>query len=293
MSTFSESDFDAERYDRSRPSYPDRFYAALDKYHQGPRRCVVDVGCGPGTATFQMAALLSGFEQVVGTDISPTMIEKARSASGSDERVSFEVSSGNEFSFLGAAKANRQTLDMVTAVECVHWFDFASFQSSVAANLRRGGTFAIWGYADAAFIDYPELDAVLNDVSYGRDQLGPFWQQPGRNVLRGMLENWVFDSRYFADEQSAEVRVADLRAPQHLHAQQRPLILSKEMTVSDYANYVRTFSAYHTWKTKHGDSEEDIAERLVETICTVQPELTPDSKVQVAWNTFYKFARRV
>ncbi|QLQ82041.1 hypothetical protein HG537_0G02950 [Torulaspora globosa] len=293
MSTFSERDFDAERYDRSRPCYPNEYYAVLNEYHQGVRHCVVDVGCGPGTATFQMAALLNGFEQFVGTDISQTMIERARAASGRDERVSFQVSSAYDFSFLGDAKANRQTLDMVTAVECVHWLDFATFQSSVAANLRTGGTFAIWGYADAAFIDYPELDAVLDDVSYANDQLGPFWQQPGRNALRGMLENWVFDTRYFTDEQSAKVRVADLRTPQGLHAQQRALIISKEMTVSDYANYVKTFSAYHTWKTKHGDSEQDIADRLVETICRVQPELTPDSKVKVAWNTFYKLARRI
>lgn len=292
MSAFSEHDFDANSYDRSRPTYPSDFYQVLDQYHRGSRHCVVDVGCGPGTATFQMAAQLHGFDQLIGTDISPTMISKANSSRGRDERISFAISSSEDFSFLGPAKANQQALDMVTAVECVHWFEFTTFQSSVAANLRSGGTFAIWGYADAAFLDYPALDALLDHVSYGSDALGSYWQQPGRNVLRSMLREWVFDDR-FTDEQIVYTKIADLRERKPNDSQQRPLIIVKEMTVLDYANYVGTFSAYHTWKLQHADAEEDIVDRLLRDISRLEPQLTPDSKVRVGWNTFYKLARRV
>lgn len=104
MSVFSEKDFDAKNYSSNRPSYPDDFYRVLDEYHEGPRNRLIDVGCGPGVATFQLADKLRPFTQIVGTDISNTMVEKARSHKEKNpvkyEAVTFEVSSADDFSFL-------------------------------------------------------------------------------------------------------------------------------------------------------------------------------------------------
>lgn len=293
MSTFSETTFDADHYDRCRPSYPKNFYAILDEYHRGPRHCLIDAGCGPGTATFQMATWLPNFDKVIGSDISATMIERALASCEQDKRVSFVVSSSDDYTFLGDTQTDKQVIDMITAVECVHWFDFAQFQSAVAANLRPGGTFAIWGYADAVFVDYPELDAVLDHVAYGEDALGPFWEQPGRSILRGMLHDWVFDRRFFTDELEVSFRASELRGSPASASKNKPLVILNEMTVSDYVSYIKTWSAYHVWKRRHGKSDPDIAEELFKKISAIHPELKPDSRVKVAWNTFYKFARRV
>lgn len=76
MPAFAESDFNADRYDRCRPSYPSDFYRILDQYHKGQRHLLVDVGCGPGTATLQMAKELREFDKIIGTDISDAMVKK-------------------------------------------------------------------------------------------------------------------------------------------------------------------------------------------------------------------------
>lgn len=295
MSAFAEGDFDAERYDRSRPTYPDDFYQVLDKYHKGKRDLLVDVGCGPGTATLQMAHEIGAFDKIIGTDCSRTMVKKAQQSQsrGGDGRLSFLVSPCDDFSFLGCNKADKQAVDLITAVECVHWFDFRNFQDAVAANLRSGGTIAIWGYADAIFVEHADLDAILDDVAYGEANLGPYWDQPGRSILRSLLAEWSFDRTQFTDIEEVNLKATSIRTSAVRDIQPKPLVIVKEMTVADYAAYVRTWSAYHAWHKRFGDSRPDIAEEFVKRVNRVHPELTADSIVKVAWNTFYKFARRI
>lgn len=114
---------------------------------------MVDVGCGPGTATLQLAEH-SSFSNVIGTDFSASMIESAEACRRQDalkfEKVVFHQSPGESFEFLGE-KANKQKCDMITAVECIHYFDIDAFQNEVGANLRKDGTIAIWGYGDFFF----------------------------------------------------------------------------------------------------------------------------------------------
>lgn len=298
MATFSEKDFNAERYFSFRPSYPADFYQLLSNYHHGPCQLLVDVGCGPGTATFQMASSLQSFQKVIGTDISPTMIEQAKQALASersDMRVSFQVSPGDDFTFLGPEKSDKQICDMITAVECVHWFAFDAFQEAVAANLRSGGTIAIWGYADAIFVDYPDLDDILNDVAYGEDKLGPYWEQPGRHILRNMLRDRNFDKTKFTDVQEVYLQATDLRSTTCTKPDNKckPLLIIKEMTLLEFAGYVKTWSAYHAWLKKIGNTRPNIVDELIERVLSLHPELSIDSKVRLVWNTFYKFARRI
>ncbi|CCE93418.1 class I SAM-dependent methyltransferase TDEL_0G00510 [Torulaspora delbrueckii] len=295
MSAFAESDFNADRYDRSRPSYPSDFYRILDQYHKGQRHLLVDVGCGPGTATLQMAKELREFDKIIGTDISDAMVKKAQQSQSTvkHERLSFALVPSDDFSFLGPVENDRQVVDMITAVECVHWFDYQKFQASIAANLRSNGTIAIWGYADAVFIDYPDLDDILDDVAYGSDQLGPYWEQPGRKILRTMLANWSFNLDKFTDIREVNLKATSLRTTSVSEIQPQPLVIVKEMTVADYAAYVKTWSAYHAWYKKFGDSKPDVTEEFVKRVNSTYPELTANSTVKVAWNTFYKFARRI
>lgn len=296
MSAFSAKDFNALRYSNSRPSYPDSFYQLLSRYHEGRRKLAVDVGCGPGTATFQLASL-NTFEKVIGTDISKTMVEKARTNISEypqlSSKLSFEVSSGDQFSFLGPHDTNKQACDMITAVECVHWFDFDKFQDAVASNLRSNGTIAIWGYADVIFVDYPDLDDILDDLAYGKDELGPYWEQPGRKILRGMLRDKNLDETKFKDIEEVYFEPASLRTGDVSNIFRHPLLICKEMTLSDYRDYVKTWSAYHSWEEEHEAGEKNLVDRHISKLMELHPEFTKQFKIKVAWKTFYKFGRRI
>lgn len=299
MSTFSASAFNSERYSSSRPSYPSDFYKMIDEYHDGERKLLVDVGCGPGTATLQMAQELKPFEQIIGSDLSATMIKTAEvikeGSPDTYKNVSFKISSSDDFKFLGADSVDKQKIDMITAVECAHWFDFEKFQRSAYANLRKDGTIAIWGYADPIFPDYPEFDDLMIEVPYGKQGLGPYWEQPGRSRLRNMLKDSHLDPELFHDIQVSYFGAEDVRDKVKLHQHtKKPLLIRKQVTLMEFADYVRTWSAYHQWKQDPKNKDkEDVADWFIKESLRRRPELSTNTKIEVVWNTFYKLGKRV
>lgn len=291
MSAFAEKDFDAKGYSNNRPSYPDSFYKLLDQYHLGPRNLLIDVGCGPGTATFQMAEKLSSFRQIIGTDISATMVDRARSRKAEHpenySRVSFEVSPADDFSFLKNRDANQQNCDFVTAVQCVHWLDFEKFQKAVATVLRKNGTLAVWGNADPIFPDYPKVDSVLAEFTYGQKYLGPYWD-PGRQILRNLLKDYQMDKTLFTDFKEACLDGNFIRSEPN-----NPLLVAKTLTLASVQAYVRTWSSYHFWRKKNPGAKKDISEQFADQVLQLYPQMTKDTRLQVVWKSFYKLSRRL
>lgn len=291
MSSFGATDFDAKTYAQLRPTYPEKFYKVLSNYHLGPRGLLVDLGCGPGTATLQMADRLS-FKRVIGTDLSAVMVQKATCCKevtpGSYENVTFMQSPGESFEFLGI-DANKQKCDMITAVECVHYFDIEQFEKAIAANLRKGGTIAIWGYGDFFFPDYPKLDAELKQLISGPDTLGPYWQQPGRNLATELLKDFHYDDRWFTATEEVYFQKAILTST---NADTLPLYLSQRVSLAGLKDYFKTWSGFQSWKEANPGLNDDIREAFVQKAKKLYPELKDDSELQITWETFWKFARR-
>ncbi|CAR26529.1 hypothetical protein ZYGR_0H03430 [Zygosaccharomyces rouxii] len=296
MSQFSATDFDAKAYFNHRPTYPDSFYDLIDRFHQGPRKLAVDVGCGPGVATFQLSARLNSFDKIIGTDVSSTMVKRARSWINDDPdkftRVSFEVSPAESFEFLPTDQINKKSLDLITAVECVHWFDFDKFQRAAASNLRKGGTFAMWGYSDAFFPEYPKIDSLIINLTYDENNgLGKYWDQPGHSILRNMYKDLHLDTNLFTDIEEAFFMEDEIRSKEHVKSEPVPFFMSKFVTLSQYQEFIKTWSGYHTWRQLHPNAEKDITDEFVDRILEIYPELSRSSRVQVCWRSFYKFAR--
>ncbi|MDJ0769001.1 MAG: class I SAM-dependent methyltransferase [Ilumatobacter sp.] len=137
---------DAERYDRTRPGYPE---ALVDWLTGDTPGRAVDVGCGTG----QLSRLLrdAGWN-VVGVEIDPRMADVARG-----HGIDVQVAAFEEWSGTGP-------FDLVTSAQAWHWIDPAIGYDKAASLLRPGGRLAmIWnsyGYdADVA--------AVFADV-FGR-----------------------------------------------------------------------------------------------------------------------------
>lgn len=148
---------DAERYDRSRPTYPD---GLIDDVLGGgdPLLDVVDVGCGTGIASALLAARGA---RVLGVEVDARMAEVARR-----KGIEVEVSGFEEWDPAG------RTFDRLTAAQAWHWVDPVDGAAKAATVLRPGGRLALFwnrGRPDpevAAALDRLYADAAPGTDSY-------------------------------------------------------------------------------------------------------------------------------
>jgi SAM-dependent methyltransferase len=120
----------AVAYDRFRPTYPDAVIDAL----LGPVPTgldVLDVGCGTGIASRQMAQRGAN---VLGVELAPPMAEIARGHGIEVEIAAFE-----------GWDAACRTFDRVTSAQAWHWLDLHVATAKAASVLRPGGRLGlIW-----------------------------------------------------------------------------------------------------------------------------------------------------
>ena len=117
---------DAERYDRTRPRYPDAMVEAIVAACPGPD--VLDVGCGTGISARQFQA--AGCT-VLGVDVDARMAEFARRRGVDVEVAAFE-----------AWHPAGRTFDAVIAGQTWHWIDPVAGARKAADVLRHRGRFA-------------------------------------------------------------------------------------------------------------------------------------------------------
>lgn len=190
-------------YARRRPSYPPELAAALASLAPS-RRHALDVGCGSGQLTAQLA---DHFEQVVGTDISKDQIAHAAER----PNVSYRVEPAEQ---LGEAVGS---VDLVVAAQAAHWFDLPRFYAEAARVARPGGVLALVVYG------VMEIDGPPNDrfQEFYWNEIGPYWPAERRHVERG-----------YAD---LPFPVEEMAAP--------PLAIERDWTFDDLMGYVATWSA--------------------------------------------------
>jgi SAM-dependent methyltransferase len=133
---------DAERYDRTRPRYPDALIERIVSASPGP--ALVDVGCGTGTAARQFQA--AGCT-VLGVEPDARMAEFARCCGLEVEVSTFEA----------WEPAGRQ-FDAVVAGTAWHWVDPVAGAAKAAQVLRPGGRLAPFHHV---FQTPPELAGAL------------------------------------------------------------------------------------------------------------------------------------
>jgi len=110
----------AQQYAGARPAYPPVLYEHIFAEHAasgGRFGFVVDVGCGPGTATRDLAP---AFEHAVGIDAGEEMIKVARERGGESkrgERIRFEVCEAERMA--SAPGLPLGEVDLITAATAV------------------------------------------------------------------------------------------------------------------------------------------------------------------------------
>jgi len=140
---------DAERYDRTRPRYPDALVAAIINASPGPD--VLDVGAGTGIAARQFQA--AGC-RVLGVEPDVRMADFARQRGVATEVAKFEDwdPAGREF-------------DAVIAAQAWHWVDPLTGAARAAKVLRPSGRLAVfWNGAQVPSGLAEAFAAVYRDV---------------------------------------------------------------------------------------------------------------------------------
>ncbi|ETS59479.1 hypothetical protein PaG_06397 [Moesziomyces aphidis] len=223
MATFSRTTFDAAAYLAFRPSYPRWVHDKVLLYHFGPRpngksSLALDLGCGPGISTI---SLLPHFDRVIGLDPSAKMVDAAITpttpglprhlvpnvadgAKGKLGKVEYQQGYSEQLSFL-----EDSSVDLVTAGQAAHWFDYPKFWREITRVLRPGGSVCLYGYPDFFLPDFPSTRSLLNRfalrdgqapasplASEEVDSIGEYWEQPGRSIVNQGLSPIPFPTTY-------------------------------------------------------------------------------------------------
>ncbi len=132
---------------------------------------------------------------------------------------------------------------MVVAGQAAHWFDFNKFWPEIARKVRKGGTLAFWGYKDNIFVQHPRASKVLDEFCYGDKYMGPFWEQPGRRILRDKYKDIVPPEK----EWESVERITYEPGTQGKGSGEGEVLMHKRLNLGEMEGYVRTFSSFHNW----------------------------------------------
>src|SRR5271167_1623582 len=161
---------DAERYDRTRPRYPDALVGRIVAASPGPS--VLDVGCGTGIAARQFQA--AGC-QVLGVEPDARMADFAR-------RTGVEVAVARFEAWESAGRA----FDAVIAGQAWHWVDPVAGAAKAAQVLRPGGRLAVfWN----VFQPSPDVGGAFSAVYRRVMPTLPFnpWAMPALDGYSGLF----------------------------------------------------------------------------------------------------------
>ena len=137
---------DWDQYTRYRPPYPPSVEKLIMDYHRAHSmslRLAHDVGSGSGVFARRLAEY---FQHVHVSDPTPAFIEQARQRLDKwftdhwwKGRFTFSLTSGEQAHEVAA----KQSVDLVTLMQCVHWIYQDQMVQSVAASLAPHGTMAV------------------------------------------------------------------------------------------------------------------------------------------------------
>ncbi|HYQ62245.1 methyltransferase domain-containing protein [Actinophytocola sp.] len=147
-------------------------------------RHVLDVGCGPGDDTRELASLAGPAGRVVGVDLSETMLAEARRRGGPVEFIQDDV--------YGLSFPNA-TFDRVRAkLVRMHLLDIDAADDELVRVLRPGGRLAVFDLDfETLALDHPDRAATRAFQPYWADHHKQGWcgrQMRRRFMGRGMTD---------------------------------------------------------------------------------------------------------
>jgi SAM-dependent methyltransferase len=245
-----------------RPYHPSVYTALLTQHTSTGGRLdnVLDLGCGPGLATRDLAP---HFTYATGLDASPSMISFAATLglkTASSHSVEFRVSSAEAMEGV-----EDESVDLITAANAAHWFDLPAFWLRAAQVLRPGGSVAVWTSGEiAAHPDTPNAAAINEAFTrFKEEDMKPYFEQGNflvQDGYRGLGMPWDAEPPVEGFERSALWRKEwDLEREEFMVGQDVPF------TTEMFERMWATSSPVTRWRQAHSGAEGtegDIVRRL-------------------------------
>lgn len=154
-------------YSRYRPAYPESLVEFVAAQAPG-RQAAVDCATGNGQAA---VALAGHFGTVLAVDGSSSQLSRARP----HPRVHYAAA------FAERLPLRDRSVQLVTAAQAAHWFDFDRFHAECRRVLVPDGVVALWTYEKFRVND--AVDAVIDDFYV--NVVGRDWPPERRYVEQG------------------------------------------------------------------------------------------------------------
>ncbi|KAF2758082.1 S-adenosyl-L-methionine-dependent methyltransferase, partial [Pseudovirgaria hyperparasitica] len=180
-------------YAQYRTNYHETLYALVLRVHTstgGKLNSLLDIGCGPGTAT---ASLAPHFTTALGLDASEGMIATARElhpSTTSTPNLTFAVSAAESLGANLDPPVASNSVDLITAATAAHWFDMPGFWRAAARVVKPGGSVALW--TGNQFRVHPDVPGAAR-IQARMDELNAEYLrayfEPGTDAAHGLYRN--------------------------------------------------------------------------------------------------------
>lgn len=239
----------ALNYSIFRPSPPQelvhRIISYLKEKIPPPFTNAVDVGCGSGQSTQVLAPF---FKSVVGVDNSESQITHAVQKN-TFQHITYKVGSSDYLDF------EENSVQLVTAGQCVHWFDIPKFFTQVDKVLHPGGVLALYCY-NVPQPRYRNID--LNDC-VNKFFFTTMWDYILPKTV--MVDQYSYDCeplrKFPFSSQNSLMEKFSLEV--------------KDSSVSALVGYISTRSSYQNFKQIKGD---ELAEQVLSDLRNELMEMT-------------------
>ncbi|KAF4335784.1 trans-aconitate 3-methyltransferase [Fusarium beomiforme] len=272
----------ASEYAARRLGYTDTLIEFILNYHKstnGQTGCVLDVGCGPGTATQKLAP---HFEIAYGVDPGQSMIEAATSFGGKargGDPIIYKLSTAEDIDRIDGIP--HSSVDMVTAATAAHWFDMTRFWAAAAKVLKPGGTVAIWTVfrQPGSFNDNTKLRSIFDEFLNSLAPYSTAGTQLARSGYVDLPMPWNDPSTSALYDHEASTRrvltaedgfIPDLRTRDEGRVDESP-----EKQLQRVEKLVGTFGSVNRWQKENPElvgTEKDHVRILIRRVREVMEE---------------------
>ncbi|OTA96346.1 hypothetical protein M434DRAFT_67822 [Hypoxylon sp. CO27-5] len=260
-----------ETYAADRPRYSPELFRIIIDHHTstgGQLNTVLDVGCGTGQATRDLA---SYFSNAIGLDPSEGMISTARSPSKLvTSPIRFEVSAAEVLGADLEPPITDGSVDLLTAATAAHWFEMERFWSSAARVLKPGGTVALWArtWMSVDPIMTPNGPAVKAAVDETLSELEPYMNL-GNKLSRDLYVDlplpWTLEVPVEGFDKMSFIRKEWDNRVNSAESDNTGLGIGRTVTFGDIVRVLGTGSPVTRWRERHpdkADTEEDIVTKM-------------------------------
>lgn len=231
----------ATLYRKFRPTYPKSLISYLETLlikNGNERNIAVDVGCGSGQFTFELANYYK-FKKVIGLDTSKKQLSQARK----HNNIQYELDDMDNSYMFNYLKSN--SIDLITICQAFHWFDIPKMLSLFGRILKKDGLLFILGYGTLSIdkLRYPIFHNIFRN--YYENTLGSIYK-PNHDRCY-----WLID-RSLVDYGFKDVNFLKFMDPIHSNSKYREWFYqSKDFTKTELFGYLQSWSGYRGYITKH------------------------------------------